>query len=407
MDLGTVLNTMRDPAGVPAHPLLFQLLMVLTWVPHIAFVNLTLGAAGLAIYGFHRRAAGPHWEALSIALTKVAKVGVSLLIVLGVAPLLFTQVIYDPQWYVSNILSGQWVIAFIATLIVAYCLWFAFYYANQAGAKRHIAIYAWVALLLFCLDGLIMHALAYQAILPERWMEWYGPNGVVDTRGAALHAISWPRFAFILSLSVPAIGLFLIAYARYFAPRKDRDPALLDFARRLGQRLAAYGFIAALLLFLLWQIAHPSETGLSQHPFGWLLAATLAAMAVWLLRLDVSRAGYVPLCAGLVVFTLLAIWRELIRVAHLRPLGYSVSDYPVHADWPSMFLFFSTLIGVGGLVGGYYLTLIFRAGRTPGMYVASGNVDRLGTAAVVVLALWIAVFFVYGIVIWLGNTFLA
>jgi hypothetical protein len=46
MDIGTVLNAMRDPAGVPAHPVLFQALMVITWLLHIAFVHLTLGCAG-------------------------------------------------------------------------------------------------------------------------------------------------------------------------------------------------------------------------------------------------------------------------------------------------------------------------------------------------------------------------
>jgi hypothetical protein len=407
MDMGTVMNTMRDPAGVPAHPLLFEALMVLTWVPHIAFVHLTLGAAGLAIFGFHKREQSPHWEALSMAMTKVAKVGVSLLIELGVAPLLFTQVIYDPQWYASNVLSGQWVIGFIATLIVAYCLWFAFYYANHAGAKRHIGVYAWVALLLFCLDGLIMHALSYQAILPGRWMDWYAPGGVVDTRGAALHAISWPRYLFMMSLAVPAVGLFLFAYAHYYAVRADRDPALLAFARQLGQRLAVRGFGLSLLLFVGWQAVHPQGSRLLLHPLGWLLALALLAMLLWVRRLDAARVGYGPMLAGLGVLALLALWREVIRIAHLKPFGYSVNDYTVHTDWPSTLLFFSTLIGVGGLVAGYYLTLIHRAGRTQGVYVASPEVARLGNAAVGVLAVWIAVFFIYGIAIWLGNTFLA
>ena len=207
MDIGSVLQTMRDPAGVPAHPVLFQYLMVFTWVFHIAFVHLTLGAAGLAIYAFRRGAGEPHWQRLSVAMTKVAKVGVSLLIVLGVAPLLFTQVIYDPQWYASNLLSARWAIAFIFTLMIAYCLWFAFYWGNHEGARRYIGWYAVGALALFFLDGLIMHALAYQALLPQQWMSWYAPGGVVDTSGARLHAIQWPRFLFIMSLSIPAVGL--------------------------------------------------------------------------------------------------------------------------------------------------------------------------------------------------------
>ncbi|WP_234263799.1 hypothetical protein [Hydrogenophaga sp. NFH-34] len=406
MDIGIVMNTMRDPAGVPAHPVLFQALMVFTWVFHIAFVHLTLGAAGLSIYAFHKRAENPNWERLSIAMTKVAKVGVSLLIVLGVAPLLFTQVIYDPQWYASNVLSGRWTIAFIFTLIVAYCAWFVFYYANHEGAKRHIGLYAWVALGLFCLDGLIMHALSYQALLPDEWMRWYAPDGMLDTRGAALHAIQWPRYLFIMSLSVPAVGVYLIAYAHYFAVREDREPAYRSFAVALGRQIASWGFVLSVIPLLAWQFAHPIGSGLSRHPIGWLLVATVLALAVWVRRFPQRTHGYAPLSAGWGLLALLAVWREVIRVQLLRPFGYDITSYTVHADWPSTALFFATLLGVGGLVGGFYLTLLYRSGRVQGIYNAEPGVARLGSAAVGILSLWIAVFFIYGIWIWVRNSFL-
>lgn len=405
MDLGTVLNTMRDPAGVPAHPVLFQVLMVVTWALHIAFVHLTLGCAGLSIYAFYRRAGGAHWQRLSLALTQVAKVGVSLLIVLGVAPLLFTQVIYDPQWYVSNLLSGAWAIGFILTLIVAYCSWFAFYYANQPGAKRHAGVYAWLALLLFLLDGLIMHALSYQALLPGQWMDWYAPGGVVDTRGHALHAIQWPRYLFMIGLSLPAVGVFLLAYAQYCAVRPDIDAGYLAFTRALGRRQAAVGYAISLALLVAWQWVQPANTGLALHPLALLLGTSLLAMALWLLRRAPTAPGYRPLLGGLGVLALLALWRELIRIHHLRPFGYDISNYPVHVDRPSTVLFFATLVGIGGLVGGFYLTLLYRAGRTAGLYTADRPVSRLGSAAVAVLVLWIAVFFAYGIVIWVRNNF--
>ena len=405
MDIGTVLNTMRDPAGVPAHPVLFQGLMVFTWIFHIAFVHITLGAAGLAIFAFHRRDRHPHWEMLSIAMTKAAKVGVSLLIVLGVAPLLFTQVIYDPQWYASNVLSGVWVIGFIFSLIVAYCAWFVFYYANHAGAKRHIGVFAWIGLLLFCLDGLIMHALSYQALLPDQWMHWYAPQGVVDISGLMLHAIQWPRYVFIMGLSVPVIGVFLIAYTHYVATREDRSADYRRFVHRLGQGLATWGFASSLLPLLLWQMQLPAETRLLSHPLGWLLVAALLLMTIWMWRRRIDSHAYLPLSATAALLALLALWREVIRIAYLRPFGYDIATYPMHVDWPSTLLFFSTLLGVGGLVGGFYLTLLYRAGRTDGVYIANSAVARLGTGAVTVLVLWIAVFFAYGISIWVGNSF--
>ena len=407
MNIGVVMNTMRDPAGVPASPALFQVLMIFTWIFHIAFVHLAMGSAGLSIYSFHRRRTGVYWERLSIALTKVAKVSVSLLIVLGVAPLLFTQVIYDPQWYVSNVLSARWAITFIFTLMVGYCLWFAFYYANRTGAKKHIGAYAWIAFGLFCLDGLIMHALSYQALLPERWMSWYAPNGVVDTRGAALHAIQWPRYLFIMSLSVPAVGLFLVAYGQYFEKRADHEAEYRSFVRRLGQRLAAWGFGIALVLFLVWQGCHPAGSGLVGHPVGWLLTVALAAMVGFSQRLPQRAHGYLPLLGGFGTLALLALWREIVRIHYLKPLGYSVDNYPVHADWPSTMLFFLTLMGIGGLVGGFYLTVLYRAGGVQGVYTADRSVARMGSAAVAVLALWIAVFFAYGIVIFMRNSFAA
>ena len=406
MDIGTVMNTLRDPAGVPAHPVLFQGLMIVTWILHIAFVHLTLGAASLAIYGFHRRGQGPYWERLSMAMTKVAKVGVSLLIVLGVAPLLFTQVIYDPQWYASNVLSGRWAIAFIFTLIVGYCSWFAFYYANHEGAKRHIGIFAWIALALFCLDGLIMHALSYQALLPGQWMNWYAPGGVVDTSGSALHAIQWPRYLFIMSLSVPAVGVFLIAYAHYFATRADREPDYRLFVRTLGQRLAVRGFVLSLIPLLVCQFIHPGDSGLVAHPVGWLLVLALIGMAVWMKHLKTHTHGYLPVVGGFGVLAVLALWREIVRIAYLKPFGYDITTYTVHVDWPSTLLFFSTFIGVGGLVGGFYLTLLYRSGRVQGLYTAERSVARLGTGAVAILGLWIAVFLAYGIVIWVRNNFL-
>jgi hypothetical protein len=404
MDVGVVMDVMRDPAGVPAPPVVFQVLMVLTWIFHIAFVHMTFGAATLAIWGFYRRQSSPHWERLSMAMTKAAKVGVSLLIVLGVAPLLFTQVIYDPQWYTASVLSARWLIVFIFTLIVGYCSWFVFYYSNKPGAKNRLGWFALVGLGLFLLDGLIMHTLAYQSLLPEQWMHWYAPNGVVDTRAASLHAIQWPRFLFIIALSAPAGGIFLMAYADYFATRPDQPSIYLDWARQLGRRVALVGTVICAVLLLAWQLSHPSALGLGSHPVGWLLFAALIGLGLWLWR-TTGPSGYRLVLGNIALLGVLAVWREIIRVRHLLPFDYDIHTYPVHADLPSTALFFLTLLGVGGLVGGFFVTTLYQAGRVQGEYTASRTVARLGTAAVAVLALWIAVFFAYGITIWLRHAF--
>ncbi|WP_133492997.1 hypothetical protein [Alcanivorax sp. 24] len=403
-DVGFILNTMRDPAGIPAPPWLFQVLMVLTWVAHIAFVLVTLGAAALSIVAFYLRHHHPHWQQLSIAMTKGAKIGVSLLIVLGVAPLLFTQVIYDPQWYTASVLSARWLIIFIFTLIIGYCSWFVFYYSNKPEAQTRLGLFALLGLGLFLLDGLIMHVLAYQSLQPDQWMNWYAPNGQVDTRGASLHAIQWSRFLFIISLSAPALALYLLAYADYYSRRSDRPKDYRDFVRQLGRRIGKVGCLISLPLLFWWLLDLPGHLSTSAHTPGWLLAGALIILAIQIDRLgSLPGRGYLLLFSGLIPLGLMALWREVIRVHAMKPFGYDIHDYTVHADLPSTILFFLTLLGIGGIFGGFLVLLLYRAGQVEGKYQADRTIARLGTLSVVVLGLWITVFFVYGFSIWVRH----
>ena len=175
---------------------------------------------------------------------------------------------------------------------------------------------------------------------------------------------------------------------------------------RRGWRSFGWGFATSVVPLLVWQFTNPAWTGLTKHPVAWLLVAAVLAMSVWVRRLSLDAVhGYLPLAGGFGVLALLAVWREVVRMHHLAPFGYDITSYTVHVDWPSTLLFFSTFIGVGGLVGGFYLTTIYQAGRTQGLYTADKTVARLGSSAVGILAVWIAVFLVYGIAIWVKNSF--
>ena len=113
-----MLMALTDPAGAPAHPLIFLVLGVVTFALHLTAVNVMLGTLGLAAWGAFSK--NPYWQRLAGALGTTAKVAVSVAIVLGVAPLLFVQVIYDPFWYTSNVISAWWLLGFLAILTVAY-----------------------------------------------------------------------------------------------------------------------------------------------------------------------------------------------------------------------------------------------------------------------------------------------
>ncbi|MEF3192700.1 MAG: hypothetical protein K6346_00540 [Halothiobacillaceae bacterium] len=401
----TMLQVLRDPAGVPSHPLIFQVLMVLTWVPHIFLVNLTFGSALMALYAFNRREE-PHWQRLSEAMTKVAKVGVSLLIVLGVAPLLFTQTIYDPQWYASNVLSATWVIVFIFTLIVGYLAWFAFYFKNHGADSPAWA--GWLGgfgLAMFLLDGFIMHILAYQGLFPDQWLEWYAPQGQVDMSGTSIHAWQLPRYGFFLAMSATVFGLFMLAYADYFRVRADRPADYLAFVRSLGARIAVVGAGLQLVLLVWWLIDVPARLGMWSNLLSWALLAYLGVLlaATWLARGGQPGQGYRLLALGAGMAALVAIFREALRMAYLQPFNYNVLDYKVVWDVPTVIMFILTLLGVGGLMGGFIITAAYKSGRVQGMYQADATLQRLATGSLASTIIWVVAFLGTGLWIWLRN----
>jgi hypothetical protein len=408
MDAATtaaMLHTIQDPTGIPSHPLIFQVLMVLTWVPHILFVNISLGAALMGLYAFTKRR-DPHWQSLSEAMTKVAKVGVSLLVVLGVAPLLFTQTIYDPQWYASNLLSAAWVIGFIFTLTIGYLAWFVFYLKNHG---EHAPVWAfWLGvfgLAMFLLDGFIMHILAYQGLHPEQWVAWYTPGGTVDMSGTRIHAYELPRWGFFMAMSITVFGAFLVAYGDYFKVRADRSPAYLAFARGLGAKIALVGAGLQIILLLWWLVDLPANIHAWAHPMTWLLLIYLAVLAAafWFTRTNTEGQGYKLLTLSVGMAGLVAIFREVIRMAYMAPFNYNVLDYKVHWDIPSFALFLFTIIGVGGLMGGFIIALVYKAGRVQGPYQADATIARIGTGSVAATVIWVATFLGAGIWIWLSN----
>jgi hypothetical protein len=133
MNIGTYLNVMRDPAGLPSPAIIFDFFLVLTFALHILLVNLVIGSALLILYG--RFSSNPNAKLLSQSLSRLLVNSLSWAIVLGVAPLLFVQVIYDPFWYTANTMSAWWALGFLAFIALAFILAYVFYLGGGYEGK--------------------------------------------------------------------------------------------------------------------------------------------------------------------------------------------------------------------------------------------------------------------------------
>ncbi|OAQ20418.1 hypothetical protein [Thermosulfurimonas dismutans] len=391
------INTLRDVSGLPFYPWLFDILLVFTFTCHILLVNLVLGGSIVLLWG--KLSGNPYGGRLSRSLSRVLPISLSWAIVLGVAPLLFIQVIYDPFWYFSSVISAWWTLAFLALIALAFSLFYVYYLRGGYEGQGN-PLWVFLALAALSTVAVIIHALSLQAVHPERWSEWVVKGGRVNFSGSGLYAFELPRILHFILASVAIIGIFLMLYARYFRARPDYPSEYLAWVERTGARTA---FVFSLLQAgagIWWFLTLPRTFHFYIHPL-FLIGAGFGITLIVVLALAQARpSAYtwpVTILAFLTVF-FMSYAREALRMKYLHRAGYSFADYPVHPSWSSTALFLLTF--VMGLVILFYVGLVaFRAGRGHKEVGSHG----LGKLAVTLSCLWIGIMVVIGLVISFKN----
>lgn len=398
MDINT-LYALRSSSGLPSHPAIFLVLLVLTWALHMIAVHVMLGSTALSLLGAF--SANAFWRRLARTMLDTAKVAVSLAIVIGVAPLLFVQVIYDPFWYVSNVLSARWAIAFIVLLLVAYWAMYHHYFVGKHDASGASRWSLAVSLLLLLGAGFIMHVLTSQALRPELWMAWYAPEGHLETSGSGIHEFNLARFLFFIILAIPVTGAWLLGYRRYLAHRDGEDMLYLEWVGGLGKKLMSGGGLASLICYAIWMATLPENAVGFAVSIGSLLAnGAVLLLIVSPLLFKSPQGSYAHFATASAAVLLVAAAREALRHRILFGAhGYALSTYTINLDWYSNALFCLTFVGLGGFAIAYSVAISWEAGKTQGVYTASPRVDRLGTFALVALGLWIAQYFFFGFLV--------
>lgn len=110
------------------------------------------------------------WLSLYV-LGSCSTINLSIAIVLGVAPLLFIQVIYDPFWYTANAISVWWAMAFLLVITLGFLSLYVFYLKRN----KNPAGFGIFSLVMVVFAGVSMFAM--QQLLPEKWLSWYVVNG--------------------------------------------------------------------------------------------------------------------------------------------------------------------------------------------------------------------------------------
>ena len=404
MDLAQFLNGMRDPSGVPFFPVVFQFLMVLTFTLHIVCVNVVVG--GLAISIWEAWKGGPYGRRLARGLAKASTIILSVAIVLGVAPLLFVQVIYDPFWYASNTMSAIWAMLFLVWVCTAFYAAYGFYLGNKKGDSygELKLFWAYVALGAMVLAGITIHTLTMEALLPDMWHKWLiDGNGALLTGGARFHGMALGRLLHFFMASFAVTGVYMILYAWYFSPRPDMEPEYLAFVAKKGVNIALYGTLLAAATGFWWAGEVPESLGFLSNPV--FLLSVLAAV-IFILYLANSQNDPANHAIPITVLLLITVFvmsyaREILRMKYVGAFDYSIFAYKLNISWGSTLLFFATF--VLGLVVLYFpLLCAYKTGRTePGKVVVIP--EKVGSLANILLVGWFIVVAGLGIIISFKN----
>ena len=139
---------MDIPLPLPLPELVLKILIIISFLAHILFINLMIGGTLLTLYFQLRGLKDPEYDLLAKEIAKTITVNKSLGVVLGVAPLLIINTLYTVYFYSANALTGYAWISVIPLITIAFLLLYLHKFTWESPwmtKKRHIAIVATAA----------------------------------------------------------------------------------------------------------------------------------------------------------------------------------------------------------------------------------------------------------------------
>jgi len=343
-----------DPNPLPAPYWLFKLLLVVTFFLHILAMNLLLGGAVLALVAKWR---SKNQEMNNRMFFDLAKKLPSLLpatITLGIAPLLFVQVLYGQFFYMASIIvAWPWFLVLVLLTIAYYGLYYVSFQNGQHAGKTGIVMLFSAALIF--LIGFVYGNNFTLIQTPLRWRGTYFANPSGWNLNLSEPTVI-PRFLHFFTAAVAVGGLLLVLIA---LTKWNRDAAYARHVFRFGGKAFMYATMAQFVIGIGFLAGLPRDLRmlfLGDNPLATLLfvigvAGAIGAsflMAEALRKENIRLAAYyVPGITGVVILSM-SVMRDRLRDAYLKPY-FHPEQFLVKTQW-SVFPLFLALFIAGGIL---------------------------------------------------------
>jgi hypothetical protein len=341
-----------DPMPLPGPLWLLKTLLLVLFFLHVLFMNCTLAGGLTAVFNAIRGRSERHplSRKLSADIARALPVFVAFTVTLGVAALLFVQVLYGNLLYTSSILIGVYWFSVIVLVILGY---YGYYYFNaHSGDKATTGSIVVLSLSVLCFltIGFIFTNNMSLMWSPEKWLAMYRAR----PSGAHLNLSDISVVPRYLHTIVGAFGVFAAALAHYGTVRFKTDREYGSWLVRRSSIVFAGTTILQFLIGMWFLMSLPRHValiffrdGVGVTVFGVALLSTLAA-TILLLVGGTAKEPSPMIHAGfgmvLITVALMVVMRDMVRTAYLQPY-FQLSRLQVSPQTGIIIVFLLTFAG--------------------------------------------------------------
>ena len=327
-----------SPDTIPAAWGWFQFLLLLTFPLHLLAMNAMLGGLGIGVV--QHLIGGTHRQRLAYRIAVALPLVVAFVVNLGVAPLLFVQVLYGHFVYSSSVMMGIFWIMVIPILIIgyygAYLYDFKFKSLGKAGVLVAAAVF-----IIFLVIGYFFSNNMLLMTLPKKFSYYfYHMDG---TMLVSADSQFLPRYLHMICGALAVGGLFVALLGRFKALT---EPALAEHALDVGMKTFTWFSLLNVGLGTWYLISLERSTMMLF--MGQNLLATVCFVFALILVLHILIAGFrkklMSTVGGLVLLVyLMSFLRAWVRSDYLKEF-FNLGQLEVVTAYSPLIFFFVVLV---------------------------------------------------------------
>lgn len=332
------------PDSIPVHWFWLQILLTVTTFLHLVAMNVLLGSGFIALFSPfpEKKPSSPLAMAIGHKIPFILAVTINL----GVAPLLFLQVLYGQFFYTSTVLMAGYWLAIVGLLIITYYSAYIFHLRFKTlGNGRFLFIGLPVLLLLF-ISFLFTNNVSLMQ-MPESWLGYFENRNGWMLNFADQTIV--PRYLHFIFSGIALGGLALAVYFEFRKQRGDDDAD--DYIKR-GCNWFTVATVINFAIGFLFLASLPDTvvdtSTLIGISFTVMIYGSVAAGALSLIHAQRYRVFPAAVWTLVTVF-LMVVARDLLRLSYLKPY-FSLSELPFKSQYSPFILFLLFFGGVGFLI---------------------------------------------------------